>query len=124
MQPATATKTCLACNTLLRGRLDKKFCNDYCRNNYNNKNKATTATEVRTINAHLLKNRQILQSYLPPHISMVKQPSEQLLGQGFLFKYHTHTYTNKKGQVYFFCYEYGYLPLENNWVLIVQHNPL
>ena len=29
-------KKCLSCGKLLKGRVDKKFCDDYCRNNYNN----------------------------------------------------------------------------------------
>jgi hypothetical protein len=32
----TEIKKCLACNKTLRGRADKKFCDDYCRSNYNN----------------------------------------------------------------------------------------
>jgi len=39
---------------------------------------------------------------------------------GFNFNYFTNTYTNKKGVTYFYCYEYGYLPLENNFYLIVK----
>ena len=34
------SKVCLACGKPLKGRIDKKFCDDYCRNNYNNQQKA------------------------------------------------------------------------------------
>ena len=30
-------KTCLNCGEEINGRVDKKFCCDYCRNHYNNK---------------------------------------------------------------------------------------
>ena len=30
-------RKCLECGTVLKGRSDKKFCSDYCRNTYNNK---------------------------------------------------------------------------------------
>ena len=30
-------KKCLECESPLVGRVDKKFCSDYCRNSYNNK---------------------------------------------------------------------------------------
>ena len=30
-------KNCLECGTRIIGRADKKFCNDSCRNSYNNK---------------------------------------------------------------------------------------
>ena len=28
----------------------------------------------------------------------------------------------KSGKTYFYCYDYGYLPLENDWFLIVKRN--
>ncbi|RYF12576.1 MAG: DUF2116 family Zn-ribbon domain-containing protein, partial [Flavobacteriales bacterium] len=31
---------CLDCNTEIKGRADKKFCDDQCRNNYNNRRKS------------------------------------------------------------------------------------
>ena len=30
-------KNCLECGEAFNGRIDKKFCSDYCRNTYNNK---------------------------------------------------------------------------------------
>jgi hypothetical protein len=45
---------------------------------------------------------------------------EKLLSLGFQFKYLTHVYTTKNGKKYFFCYDYGYLPLDNDWFLIVK----
>ena len=112
-------KTCLACDKVLHGRADKKFCNDYCRNAYNNALKSANAPVIRNINNTLLKNRRILETLLGEE-EMKKANKERLTQQGFQFKYATHTYTNKKGDVYVFCYEYGYLPLENDWFLIVK----
>ena len=116
---ATADKKCLACDKKLSGRADKKFCNDYCRNSYNNGMKSANSSIVRNINNALIKNRRILQSLLGEG-EMTKRPKEKLQTQGFQFKYLTHTYTNKKGNTYFFCYEYGYLPLDNDWYLVVR----
>lgn len=117
----TIKKECLACGKTLHGRADKKFCNDYCRNAYNNNLKSATSTVVRNINNILLKNRRILQAVLGEG-EMQKIPKEKLLQQGFQFKYLTHTYVNKKGNVYTFCYEYGYLPLEHDLYLVVKRN--
>jgi hypothetical protein len=61
-----------------------------------------------------------LENILPETEDLIKIPQQKLLDKGFVFKYHTHTYKNKKEQVYFFCYDYGYLPLENNWLLVVK----
>lgn len=113
-------RSCLACNKSVRGRTDKKFCDDYCRNAFNNQLKADSNNMVRNINNALRKNRRILEELLPANEKMVKIKQEKLLQQGFLFKYFTHIYTNQKGNVYHFCYEYGYLHLDNNWCLVVK----
>jgi hypothetical protein len=39
---------------------------------------------------------------------------------GFQFKYLTHTYTTKTGKRYIYCYDHGYLPLDNEWCVIVK----
>jgi hypothetical protein len=116
------TKTCLLCEKPLKGRSDKKFCDDYCRAAYNNDLKSAANNNIRNVNNALGKNRRILESLLPEGEQMVKANRDKLLHLGFQFKYMTHTYTNQKGNVYHFCYEYGYLPLENNWFLIVKRN--
>jgi hypothetical protein len=119
MPAETKTKLCLTCSKPLKGRTDKKFCDDYCRNNYNNQLKSTTTNLVRNINNALGKNRRILESLFGAE-ETAKTNKDKLLEKGFQFKYITHTYTNKKGNVYFFCYDIGYLPLDNDWYLLVK----
>ena len=113
---------CLSCNAPVKGRSDKKFCNDYCRNDYNNNLKSGTINLVRNINNALGKNRRILESFIPAGEETITTNKEKLSEKGFLFKYITHTYTNKKGNIYFFCYDTGYLPLEGDRYLIVKRN--
>jgi predicted nucleic acid-binding Zn ribbon protein len=120
MQTEISPKLCLACDKPVKGRTDKKFCDDYCRNNYNNQLKADTINLVRNINNALGKNRRILECILGNGAEMTKITKEKLLQKGFQFKYVTHTYTNKKGDVYFFCYDFGYLPTGNDWYLLVK----
>ena len=112
-------RECLACGKIVHGRADKKFCNDYCRNAYNNNLKSSNHPVIRSINNALLKNRRILETVLGEE-EMQKISKDKLIQQGFQTKYMTHTYANKKGNVYFFCYEYGYLPLEHDVLLIVK----
>lgn len=119
-QEKVEPKTCLACDKPLKGRSDKKFCDDYCRNNYNNQLKSITNNQVRNINNALGKNRRIMEELLPSGEEMAKTTKEKLLQRGFLFKYVTHLYTTKSGKTYYYCYDYGYLPLENDWYLIVR----
>ncbi|WP_198675263.1 hypothetical protein [Pleomorphovibrio marinus] len=115
------TRKCLNCGKGLQGRVDKKFCDDYCRNNYNNHRNGTTNNLIRNINYALKKNRNILASLLPEQEDTAKTTREKLLHQGFQFRYNTHTYTNKKGNVYGYCYDYGYLELDHDWYLIVRN---
>ena len=114
------TKTCLTCGKPLKGRADKRFCDDYCRNSYNNQLKSASNNLVRNINNALGKNRRILESLLTEGEETAKANKEKLQRLGFQFKYITHTYVTKTGKTYLFCYDYGYLPLENDWYLIVK----
>ena len=120
MTPINEPKLCLTCDKPIKGRTDKKFCDDYCRNNYNNLLKADTTNQVRNINNALGKNRRILESLFANGEEMAKTTKEKLLQRGFQFKYITHIYCNKKGNTYFFVYDLGYLPLENEWFLVVK----
>ncbi len=117
-----APKMCLACGKSIKGRSDKKFCDDYCRNVYNNELKSDSNNYVRNINNTLRKNRRLLQDCFTGNEEMAKTTKDKLLHRGFQFKYITHTYTNKKGNVYYFCYDYGYLPLEHDWYLVVKNS--
>ena len=56
------SKLCLECDHPLFGRVDKKFCNDQCRNTYNNRVNKTTNDFVRNINVILRRNRKIIAS--------------------------------------------------------------
>ena len=117
-----AAKTCLACGKPVKGRSDKKFCDDFCRNTYNNQLKSGDNNYVRNVNNCLRRNRRILEAILPETEKMVRISKDKLLQQGFQFKYLTHNYKNAKGNIYFFCYDYGYLPLEQDWYLVVRNS--
>jgi hypothetical protein len=116
----TDTKTCLSCGKQVQGRADKKFCDDFCRNNYNNLIKADANNFVRNVINSLKKNRRILESLIPEGEEMTRCQQEKLNRAGFDMRYHTHSYTNKKGDMYQFCFEYGYLLLDGGWVLVVR----
>jgi hypothetical protein len=121
MVEVNSLRLCLDCNKPVKGRTDKKFCNDYCRNHYNNKLKATTHNLVRNINNALGKNRRILEDLLGENDEIIRVSKESMIQHGFQFRYYTHTYKNKKGTIYFFCYDYGYLPLEQDSCLVVKY---
>lgn len=114
---STETKTCLECGHELHGRIDKKFCNDQCRNAYNNKLNSDSNKTVRNINNILRKNRRILLAMHPEKTPKVSR--NDLLARGYNFNYHTNIYKTKTGKTYFFCYEFGYLPLGDDLLALV-----
>jgi hypothetical protein len=111
-------KQCLDCGEPIKGRADKKFCNDQCRNSFNNKLKSNANNLMRNINNALRKNRRILSDLNPDGITKVSK--DKLILMGFNFNYITNTYHTKAGKTYFFCYDYGYLPIENNYYTLVK----
>ena len=111
-------KNCPECGEHIKGRADKKFCSDLCRNSFNNKLNSDTVNHVRNINNILRKNRRVLENLIPDQTA--KTTKTKLNQKGFNFQYYTNAYTTKKGVTYYFCYEYGYLPLENDIYFLVK----
>ena len=115
------TRSCEYCHKIMHGRSDKKFCNDQCRNNHHNDLKGTSSKLVRTINHALGRNRRIIQHLLPANCETIKIKKEKLIKEGYNFNYHTHSYQTQNGKTYSFCYDMGYLLLDNGIVLLVRN---
>lgn len=111
-------KHCLDCDTIINGRSDKKFCSDQCRTSYNNKIKIEVASSLKVINKILKQNRGILEKLCVNGKAKINKI--KLVQHGFNFTYFTHLYETQKGQTYKFCYEFGYLALEQDWFLLVK----
>jgi predicted nucleic acid-binding Zn ribbon protein len=111
-------KKCLECGEAFNGRADKKFCSDLCRNAHNNKLNSDHVNYVRNINNILRKNRRIIENLLPEETAKVSH--QKLIDKGFNFNYFTNITTTKTGKNYTFCYEFGYLPIEGNYYLLVK----
>ena len=112
-------KICLECGEPIKGRADKKFCDDQCRSNYNNKMNSDVTAEMRNINNILRKNRRILESVVHDD-GKGKISKTKLQEKGFNFKYFTQTHTTQKGATYKLCYDYGYLPIENDFIMVIK----
>ena len=112
-------RSCLECGTPIIGRIDKKFCSDYCRNAYNNKLNKDSKNLVRNINNRLRKNYRILDSFTLKD-GKTRTTKTKLLDKGFDFEFITNLYTTRKGTTYFFVYDLGYLPLDNDFYMIVK----
>ena len=110
-------RTCNECGQKLLGRKDQKFCSDYCRNTFNNRQNQDATKYVRRINNILRKNRRILEELNPNGKQTVD--GIRLAEEGFNFHYYTNVYETKKGAKYTFCYDQGYLKLEGDQYMLV-----
>ena len=115
-------RKCAECNEPIVGRSDKKFCSDQCRNLYNNRLNSDSTNLVRNINNILRKNRRILQHLNPTDKAKVHK--DKMLEKGFNFNYFTSIYKTQKGAIYHFCYEYGYLQLDDGYYFLVINKRL
>lgn len=111
-------RKCGECGEEFKGRVDKKFCSDQCRNTFNNRNNSDATNHVRNVNNILKKNRRILSELNPEGKARVHR--NKMSEMGFNFGYFTNQLRTQKGAVYNFCYEYGYLPLENDFFFLVK----
>jgi hypothetical protein len=113
-------KTCLHCKKIIKGRTDKKFCDDYCRNIFNNQLKSTTNNLVRNTNNILGKNRRIIESFFEEEINYIKIKKEILINNGFLFSYNTKSKKLAKGAYIYYCYDYAFLPISEDYYILIK----
>ena len=114
-------KNCLACDKLIKGRADKKFCDDSCRNNYNNRMNSYTSPVVRNVNNILRRNRRILEDLLAPldkKVLVIER--RKLVERGFQFDFITEYYHPDNKEHYYYCYDYGYRSIDQEKVLAVK----
>lgn len=111
-------RKCPVCNSEFDGRIDKKFCSDYCRNTYNNRKYQDISNYSRQINRILKQNRKILYDFFSKKHTKINK--EKLLSAGYNFDYLTSIYKTKNGKEYHYCYDYGYIELDENTCQIVQ----
>ena len=73
---------------------------------------------LRNVNNVLRKNYRILEELNPD--TKTKTSKSKLLAKGFNFDYFTSIYTTKSGTMYYYVYDQGYLPLDNDFYLLVK----
>jgi hypothetical protein len=112
------TRLCPECGEPIKGRIDKKFCSDLCRNSFNNKVNSDSNNFVRNVNNALRKNRRLLEEHLSGDTTVVTK--QKLSNKGFNFGYYTSHLLTSNHHQYYWCYEYGYRYLENDQIMIVK----
>jgi hypothetical protein len=111
-------KLCEECERPIFGRADKKFCSDACRNSFNNRVNSDATNFVRNVNNTLRKNRRILHEFLGEEENKIHR--DKLLVKGFDFDFFTSTCVTQASQVYNYCYDIGYLILEDGFVKLLR----
>lgn len=111
-------KTCIECGSELFGRIDKKYCSDQCRTQHYNRTHSENKILYRETNAILKKNHTILQKLNPTGKTKISEI--RLLENGFKLNYFTNLYTTKKGITYYFCYDQGFIKMENGYYALFK----
>jgi len=113
-------KKCLDCGDTLRGRTDKKFCSDQCRNNYNNRLNRDSNNFVRNVHGLLRKNRRILSDLYSE--GKLKVHKDALFALGYNFSFFTHIIETSQGHKYHYCFEYGYRETGDDFLELRQNS--
>jgi len=112
-------RTCLYCHEPMKGRSDKKFCSVQCKSSYHNQSTSSIEAYVRSVNKQLRANRSAMHRACPEGKATVRKEFLKKLGMDF--KHLTHTWKSKGGNLYYFCYDYGYTQSsEVGKVLVIQ----
>lgn len=115
---------CLDCEKALKGRSDKKFCDDDCRNSYNNSQNRDEVAIIRNIHNVLRRNRRILSEFNSSQQTKVHR--DQLIARGYNFDFHTQTTISQTGKISFYCYEQGLAKIDEEYfqLLFKEENPI
>ncbi|MDO6473100.1 hypothetical protein [Maribacter sp. 1_MG-2023] len=114
-------KRCPECNIEVVGRSDKKFCSAKCKSIHQYENVQKQEVFYLMVDKQLKRNRRLLKRYNKSGFTTIR--STVLLNDGFNPKYFTHYWKTKKGELYLFCYDFGFLSMNRKGVqkyLIVQ----
>lgn len=109
-------RVCLneTCNNEVKGRVDRKFCSEYCKSDHHYKNRKKSGKQFfkKQIDDILRTNRRILHDYNQAGKTTVRK--EELLNKGFNPRFITHYWKTTKGDSYLFCYDQGFKEVQDN----------
>lgn len=116
------TKVCIECDQRIVGRIDKRFCSDLCRSQYNNRVSSRDSVFVRKVNTILARNRKVLRSFYDKRDAEVH--ILHLESEGFNCRYFTNEYIDDDSRTYRFCYDYGLYAVRKDVYRIIEENDI
>ena len=119
-------KSCLDCGKPLKGRSDKRFCNDSCRNNFNGRKRRDEQVRLNEQTPEIFriikKNYQLLKACKPPQLDSngyIFGPLSEMLELGFDPKFCT-SVLERDGETWKFCFECGFR-ISEGYIAMAEH---
>lgn len=103
-------KVCPICDAPIKGRVDKIFCSQNCKSAHQYEQRQKNEKFFLQVDKQLKQNRKILKKYNQTGMTSLRR--EVLHKKGFNPNFFTHYWKNQKGDVYLFCYDFGFLKLK------------
>ena len=117
-------RICPICGGDIKGRQDKKYCSAKCKNSATYDRRLMNEQFFLQVDKQLKTNRKVLKQYNQSGFTTLRK--QELLKKGFDPNFFTHYWKNGKGEVYFFCYDFGFKAIVQNQkekYLLVQWQP-
>jgi len=107
-------KNCPVCKTEVKGRADKLFCSVQCKSAFQYEKRVNHEMFYFKVDKQLKTNRKILKKFNQSGYTTLRK--EKLLEAGFNPRFFTHFWKNQNKQVYLFCYEYGFMEIDQKGI--------
>ena len=113
-------QNCILCSKPIVGRTDKKYCSLSCKNTFNYDQRSHTKTATQAIDSILHKNREILDVIMGPKRKKMQISKTELTQMGFQSDYLTGFYTNSRGKLYRYVYDFAWMEFTGEKVMVVK----
>jgi hypothetical protein len=103
---------CPVCGEELKGRSDRVYCSSKCKSSNQYEERLEKEQYYLKVDRQLKVNRKLLKRFNTAGKSTIRK--ELLIEAGFDPMYFTNYWKNQKGDVYLFCYEFGFIERKEN----------
>ena len=118
----TGHKFCLNCGLPVFGRADKKYCDDYCRNDFHNSQAVTNSKLTRSSHKKLRRNYEILIGVIDAGVCEIAK--DELLVYGFNIKAMTELDLREDGTMLYGIYDIQYFEKANRMIEVYRKSDL